>query len=317
MTAVACEVPAEHAAGNLWDVLRPAVRRRGERRRSRVFVDDSKVVHAAGLHVLEASVRAVLGRTAESLEDCVEALAGPAHPDLRREPWYTGRTVLPLAAEAEICATLAMRWRTRQSLVWLPVRCVVVCPERFNGLLDRWDSKAAVLAVGLGELVQSMLSSAQVESAAVAKRRVYPNGKESEAESLSLPNEPIIFHIDKHGGRNRYGPMLQSMLTAGTVLAVQESEERSAYRVVGLDRPVELTFAPRADAEHPCVALASMVSKYLREVLMVEFNRFWQEHVPDLEPTAGYPGDAGRYYQAIKPVAARLGIAESRLWRRK
>jgi len=111
--------------------------------------------------------------------------------------------------------------------------------------------------------------------------------------------------------------MLQAMLDGGTVMAVHESNDRSAYRVMGLDRPVELTFTPRADAAHPCVALASMVSKYLREILMVEFNAFWARHVPDLEPTAGYPGDAARFYKAIQRTAAELGVAESRLWRRK
>jgi hypothetical protein len=60
-----------------------------------------------------------------------------------------------------------------------------------------------------------------------------------------------------------------------------------------------------------------MFSKYLREILMREFNRFWQTHLPDLKPTAGYPGDSARYYAEIKPVAKRLGIPEAALWRRK
>jgi ribonuclease HII len=65
------------------------------------------------------------------------------------------------------------------------------------------------------------------------------------------------------------------------------------------------------------VALASMVSKYTREVMMREFNRFWQQHIPDLKPTAGYPADAARFLDTIRPVLARLGIDERRVWRRK
>ena len=60
-----------------------------------------------------------------------------------------------------------------------------------------------------------------------------------------------------------------------------------------------------------------MASKYLREVLMLEFNRFWLEHVPDLRPTAGYPGDSARFFEAIRPVIAKLGLREETLWRRK
>ena len=60
-----------------------------------------------------------------------------------------------------------------------------------------------------------------------------------------------------------------------------------------------------------------MLCKYLREVLMGEFNRFWAERVPGLEPTAGYPGDAHRFFEAIAPELGRLGIARERVWRER
>jgi ribonuclease HII len=74
-------------------------------------------------------------------------------------------------------------------------------------------------------------------------------------------------------------------------------------------------FEPEADRNCLAVALASMVSKYLREVLMERFNRFWQERVPGLRPTAGYPSDAARFFAAIGPARQQLGIAENDLWR--
>ncbi len=80
---------------------------------------------------------------------------------------------------------------------------------------------------------------------------------------------------------------------------------------------MRLIFEPRADHHHFCVALASMVSKYLRELLMLEFNRFWEQHVPGLKPTAGYPSDAARFFEAIRPVMQRLHIAEPMVWRQK
>ena len=84
-----------------------------------------------------------------------------------------------------------------------------------------------------------------------------------------------------------------------------------------LDRPLRITFMPRADHASFLVALASMVSKYVRELLMREFNAFWQRHLPELKPTAGYPGDAARFFEAIQPVLQRLSISEERIWRRK
>ena len=60
-----------------------------------------------------------------------------------------------------------------------------------------------------------------------------------------------------------------------------------------------------------------MAAKYLRELFMAEFNRFWVDKVPGLKPTAGYPGDSVRYMDAIRPAAEKLGIAEAAIWRKR
>jgi hypothetical protein len=100
------------------------------------------------------------------------------------------------------------------------------------------------------------------------------------------------------------------------VISLEESPELSRYRVLGLKREITVTFQPRADGEHFCVALASMVSKYTRELLMMDFNDFWTRAIPGLKPTAGYPGDSSRFYEDIRPAVLRLQIPESTLWRR-
>ncbi len=173
-----------------------------------------------------------------------------------------------------------------------PVRSVVICPQRFNQWLAYWHSKAAILGQGLAELLQFN-------------------------RQLDETEEPIHFTIDKHGGRNHYAAMLQDALGEGMVVAHREGRNRSSYSVLGLERAVNVTFRPFADREHFCVALASMTSKYLRELLMREFNQFWRSHLPDLKPTAGYPGDALRFFKQIHPVAKQLGIPKPVLWRRK
>ncbi len=300
MTSVACRVPPELAAGSLWDALRPAVRRAAEPADGRLLVEDSKVVYssARGLLELETGVLAAASpcRPGQplTLAGFVDWLCPADHAELRTEPWYTGTTPLPLLA-GEVFGGCGERFGTasrERGLGWGLIRSVVVCPARFNALLDRWDSKGAVLSLCLADLLRH-------------------NQAPDEGD------EPLAFFIDKHGGRNAYAAMVQHAFADGMVLAHEEGRERSIYRVAGGKRPVELTFQPRADAEHFCVALASMVSKYLREVLMREFNAFWQGHVPDLKPTAGYPGDAARFFDAIKPAAQKLGLAESALWRRK
>ena len=60
-----------------------------------------------------------------------------------------------------------------------------------------------------------------------------------------------------------------------------------------------------------------MLCKYLREVCMRQFNRFWAAHVPGIRPTAGYPGDAKRFFEEIRPTMAKLGLTDDQVWRKR
>ena len=216
------------------------------------------------------------------------------HDELTAEFWYNGSTLLPLLVGHDECRPVAERFRQtcgdRQIHLGF-VRSVIVCPQRFNALLDRHDSKAAVLAIALGELLR--------------------------AAQEACPEEALYFFVDKHGGRNSYAPLLQPAFDDGVVLANEEGALRSVYRLQGAKRAMQVVFQPRADGDHLCVALASMLSKYLREVLMVQFNQFWQKHLPELKPTAGYPTDAVRFFADIQETIGRLNIPHETLWRRK
>jgi hypothetical protein len=301
MTSVACRIPGKPARTNLWRLLKDAVRPQEADADERILIADSKVVYSAtrGLAGLEIGVTAALSSGQEAglppLAGLVERLSPPAPAELQSECWYTGTTPLPVVCDRQEIATAADRLAAcsrRKRLTWGLMRSVIVCPARFNELLERWGSKGAILGDGLAELVGSNL------------------------QLLESP-EPLHFVVDKHGGRNNYAALLQNALPDGLVLAREESLARSTYQVVGLGRSVEFHIQPRADAEHFCVALASMISKYLRELLMGEFNAFWQSHVPGLRATAGYYGDAGRFFDEIRPKAEQLGIPEPALWRRK
>lgn len=313
MTAVACQVPAEHFGSddddgpNLWRLLDTVVRDTAADD-VRLFIADSKQVYSptGGLAELERAVLACM-LTAGDVESgglrpphlpltgYLERICATARDELGEEPWFRGATFLPVQASwndiQDGCGRLAGRCR-EQGLRFACIQSLVVCPGRFNAMLERWDSKGAILGEGLMEFL---------------RRHHDPDDGE----------DAVLFFVDKHGGRNYYAAMVQHALEEGFVLAREEGPLRSVYDVIGLRRPVRAVFEPRADGNHLCVALASMFSKYLREVLMLEFNRFWSEHVPGLKPTAGYPGDSRRFYQAIRPAVARLGIGKKSLWRER
>ena len=125
-------------------------------------------------------------------------------------------------------------------------------------------------------------------------------------------DEPALIIADKHGGRNRYHEFLPIVFGDEFIRCMDESLERSRYRV----GRAEVRFETRSERYLP-VALASMVSKYLRELAMVLFNRFWKSHLADLRPTAGYPLDSRRFRADIAEVQQRLGIADDALWRER
>jgi hypothetical protein len=63
------------------------------------------------------------------------------------------------------------------------------------------------------------------------------------------------------------------------------------------------------------VAIASMLSKYVREALMRRFNGYWQTLLPQLVPTAGYYNDGLRFLNDIAAKRAELGIVDGDLIR--
>ena len=64
-------------------------------------------------------------------------------------------------------------------------------------------------------------------------------------------------------------------------------------------------------------ALASMFSKYLRELHMELLNGYWQAQVPGLKRTAGYGRDGVRFIQEVMPRLDELGLDRWTLVRRK
>jgi ribonuclease HII len=297
MSAVACRVDDALAGSCLWKLLKGGVRKCSDKNDSRLLVDDSKAIYSAGkgLTGLERGLYAVLDLAVPTLDELLRQLSPVDHGEVATEVWYTGRTTLP--ADTDLADLMQIRERFSQTCAATAVTdwhilSAVVCPWRFNTLVDQTGSKSFVLADAFIRLLQRGLSA-------------------------TAGQEALEVFVDKQGGRNTYAAQIQQALPGGFLEPKEESMARSSYRVHGLGRSMALTFQPRADQEHFCVALASMASKYLRELFMGEFNRFWQSHVPGLKATAGYPGDALRFLEAIRPAASALKIPETAIWRQK
>ena len=117
---------------------------------------------------------------------------------------------------------------------------------------------------------------------------------------------------DKHGGRNQYAALLSESFGDLFIPRLEESAACSRYKLRG----GEVRFQVRAEQYLPTAA-ASILSKYLREIAMEQFNQFWVSRIPGLKPTKGYPEDARRFRKEIAQKQRELGIPDSVLWRER
>jgi ribonuclease HII len=281
--AVAVPLPDDDPAG--WKALKKRVRRCRHKDDSRLLIDDSKKVYAkGGFAALERGAACGLNLTHSRFADLIASHVLPAlHGDLHGEHWFQAEHPLPCEA-----------WDRDASPFDTAAATVNLMPTaRFNRICDQCGSKGAVLAWGVIELIPATLAK------------------------LPDDGQPVAIHCDKQGGRNFYSAMLQQAFPDGWVVAECESADESRYQIDFLPRSVTVTFRPRADGDSIAVALASMLCKWLREVCMRQFNGFWMKHVPGIEPTAGYPGDARRFYDLIRPVMDKLGLNEEHVWRKR
>lgn len=200
-------------------------------------------------------------------------------------PWYGGDgCALPVEPGDLSLATEWSRTCERLGVRLVEVRAEVVEPLRFNRLVRRYDNKSQATS----RLAMNLLRSV-----------------------WQPDDEPALIVADKHGGRNRYDLLLSEAFQQ-PLECVEEGAEQSIYRLGN----GELRFQPRAECHGP-VALASMTAKYVREVAMHQFNRFWKLHIPDLKPTQGYPLDARRFRDEIADTQKSLRISDDVLWRER
>ena len=293
-----CEFEGEPPS--LWSLLKAAVCKGGSDRRRRIAVNDSKKLYtpSAGLSHLERGVLAfahLAGHEPATLDALLHVMGMDANsrtPDLL---WYhdgDGGPCLPTewtADQLAIARGQLRRCAQRAALSMVDTAAAVVFEDRFNQIVATTRSKASC---AWGFVAQHLW-------------RIW--------EQFGQHGPWVV--VDRQGGRRMYHPQLQVLFSGAELRLLDESDDISRYHLRQGDRSMTISFEVASEERHLPVALASMTAKYLREMLMVRFNRFWQEHVPRIEPTAGYYGDGRRFLSEIDMHIDRLGIDRTTLVR--
>ena len=125
----------------------------------------------------------------------------------------------------------------------------------------------------------------------------------------------LVIFCDRQGGREHYGHLLRVMFEEWALEILRESDGHSEYVLRRGGHAVRIVFCEKGEKACMAVAVASMVSKYLREALMRRFNAYWRGLLPGVEPTAGYYSDGVRFLQDIEGKRKELGIGDELLVR--
>lgn len=294
VSAVVWEVPDDAGDRDLWDVFPDLLTADPRDPLLRLAIADSKKLFQPqrGLIDLERSVLALLGGwqpVAADLPSLHSRLCRAPLSDLC-EPWFLGAVhTVPFEADRDEIARFAARiaaaapltrWRMQAAI------SAVISPRDFNQRLEATGNKAEVTSGVHAEVLR-----AAIEQTGAG---------------------PVTIFSDKHGGRHRYGSVLADVFPGEWVDVLAEGAESSRYQVGA----ATVQFEPRAE-HHAVVAMASMISKYLRELHMTVFNAYWRERLPNLKPTQGYPVDAKRFYGSIEPLLSASGLTRNDVWRNK
>jgi hypothetical protein len=254
----------------------------------------------------------------------LDALGETTHRELHGLPWYSVAEVGPWAAlpgeadPGELAVARGMLGQTcrRIGVEVADLGAAVVFEDRFNRMVAATRSKAAVSFTFVAGHLQTIWQD---------------HGE----------HHPVVV-VDRQSGRMRYRELLAMNFPGCAVDVLRETAAHSVYRVWGLgsgvwglghepaaaasessqgykDRSRPQTLDPKphtmtvhfqteAEQQHLPVALASMLAKYNRELLMHRFQAYWHQKLPGVKPTAGYGSDAKRFGQEVGPHLQRLGI---------
>jgi hypothetical protein len=298
------DVEATEAVPCLWKRLTKLVSRNRSKTGRKLHVNDSKQVYSPsiGLKELERSLLCILlasGRRSETLGEFLEVVAPGAAGELAHHPWYVAPAgeIFPFEQDALSLNLFANGLRVEMERTG--TRCVHlaarVLPEKqLNRMFDQTRNKAGVLFSTTAAHLDYLLKT--------------------------FGHRQLVIFRDRQGGREHYGSLLRLMFEDWPLDIVREQEGHAEYVLHHPEKsastpPVRLIFREKGETHCMSVAVASMLSKYLREGLMRRFNAFWRQLLPDVTPTAGYYNDGQRFLQDIEVTRRGLGIPDELLIR--
>lgn len=277
------EVPGGLLGANLWQILVNSVSDKRKRLAGRLLIADSKKSYsrAAGIGHLERTVLACLSCLGQKPSTAGELLEFLCSDDccgrLNNYPWYKeagGRSLSGNGADIKIASGVFGNELARNSMQLLRLQSECLDVGHYNQMVTAVKNKARVLFTATARLIKAAY------------------------DDFGCDDMQVL--IDRQGGRIRYRNNLQRMFGDMELTIITQTPNLSSYELKDGKKRMRLHFVVGADRRFLGVALASMTSKYLRELLVDNINRYFTGFAADLKPTAGYWKDGLRFIDDLK-----------------
>jgi ribonuclease HII len=290
-------LPRDLLKSDLWEVLRKSLSNTRKRLAGRLLVVDSKKAFSKSLGIkhLERTVLASLKCLDEepaTLAELMQVLCPGCLERLDSYPWYAGVGNQPLACDTpdkNLAASVLREDLASNGMKLLDLGSCCLDVAYYNRMVDAMKNKANVLFSATSRLI----------------KRAYDKFSDDDLHIL----------IDRQGGRVHYRKNLQMLFGDLELRILRESPAASSYELHAGSKRMRLHFAVKADGRFLPVSLASMVSKYLRELQIGNINRYFSGFSGDLKPTAGYWKDGLRFVEEIRRSLPHVEIDHSQLVR--
>lgn len=302
VSSVAFSVPDNLLKADMWSVLSRAVAKRKRNLAGRLLITDSKRAYSksAGIAHLRKTVHAAVLCLAKSPPDnpatageLLEVLCPGYAEKLSGYPWYedlAGRDLGGEAGDIEIASTVLENTFSANGIQLVDMTCNCLDVGYYNRMVSAVDNKASVLFTAVSTLIKRAFDRAGA-------------------------GENLQIIVDRQSGRVSYREILNRMFAGLDLKIIRQDKSVSSYELTGQGKKMRLHFPVKADLKYLPVSLASMMSKYVREILIGSINRYFIGHCEHLKPTAGYWTDGLRFIKDIETNLPNLEYDRQKLIR--
>jgi ribonuclease HII len=301
VSSAAFSIPDTHLKTDLWRLLHRAVAKKRKHLAGRLLITDSKKAYSKSIgiaHLRRAVLASLLclDKTTEKPANAaglLDQLCPKCVSRIAQYPWYQDLADSALGADdddLEIAAGVLKNTLLAGDMKLLSLASTCLDVAHYNRMVSAVKNKASVLFTAICSLIK-------------------------QAFDTTYDSDNLQIIVDRQSGRIRYRRLLGRMFADLDLKILREDSSISSYELTGSGKVMRLHFATRADDRFLPVSLASMTSKYLRQVLMESINRYFISQCTHLAPTAGYWKDGTRFIKDLETHPAQVKYESEKLIR--